>query len=78
MKHNIGTKVKVVKFLDNTAETSCLNKTGTVNNYDDDSEDDPLHEVLFEDGSKQDFWYEELTIIFSDNYKVGKRATAKK
>lgn len=64
-----GTKVKVVKSIDETCLPEQIGKTGTItelntNGMTGNYEDCPLYIVQFEDGSNTDgFWIEELEII---------------
>jgi hypothetical protein len=65
----VGTKVKVIKAIDETCLPEQIGKTGEVielnaNGETGNYEDCPLHIVKFSDGSGHDgFWFEELTIL---------------
>lgn len=68
MKYEIGTSVVVVCPTDETMDETYLKKIGVVVNHNDNemtgnTKEDPLHSVKFEDGSIEDFWYEELEKI---------------
>lgn len=70
MKHLIGTKVVVSKATDETFDWDFINKQGIVSSHNangmsGNTEDDPLHVVHFAGNIIEDFWYEELTPVFT-------------
>ncbi len=66
MKHSIGTRVQVTQLMDETADASYFNKIGEVYSYNDNMKTgntttSPLHCIAFDDGTTEEYWYEELT-----------------
>lgn len=66
MKHALNTAVTYSKKTDDTADDENLGKKGTVRSYNGNGQtgnttEDPLHHVIFEDGTYGSYWYEELT-----------------
>lgn len=64
----IGNTVQVVSLTDETALPEFLGKEGTVTNFNTNGQtgntvDDPLIEVHFPDGTKDQFWKEELKVL---------------
>jgi len=59
--------VTVVQATDETCNTEYIGQTGRIvalitNKMTGNSVNDPLHEVLFDDGKKESFWFEELKL----------------
>lgn len=68
MKHNINTRVKVIKPTDGTMVVDAIGKEGRVYAYNTNgatgnTEEDPLHYVVFDDNTNNTFWYEELSQV---------------
>jgi hypothetical protein len=69
MKHPLNTKVKVKdNSQDEMFNDEYIGLTGILiehneNGMTGNTPDDPLHIVLFEDGTKESFWFQELEVV---------------
>ena len=69
MKHPIRSFVQVIAPTDDTMDCNYIGAAGIVESYNSNkatgnTKDDPLHVVLFDDGTREEFWFEELKSLY--------------